>query len=192
MQIKEKCRLDAKFKRRQIGNKCEISKEVSKKLSSLKLYNDCDTILCYASLEDEISTDRIIANALKDGKIVALPYCIDNEGNMEFYLINSLDDLKIGTFGVREPDINKCKKLSPNENALIIVPALCFDKRGYRIGYGKGYYDKYLQNHPLISVGLCYNSLVFNEIPSSEYDAPVNYIITESQIIDCGNGGRNG
>lgn len=190
--MKSKYRLDAKTKRRQIENKEEISKEVFKTLTSLKLYSACDTILCYASLEDEISTDEIIINALKDGKNVALPYCIDNNGNMEFYQINSIDDLKIGLFGVREPDVSKCEKLLSHENALIIVPALCFDKKGYRIGYGKGYYDKYLQNHPLISVGLCYNSLVFDEIPSSEHDAPVNYIITESQIIDCGNGGKNG
>ncbi len=109
---------------------------------------------------------------------------------MDFYLINSLDDLKEGTFGVREPDTSKCKKLTDYSNSLIIVPGICFDESGCRIGYGKGYYDIFLKKYPFISVGLCYNSFVLEELPANEHDENVNIIVTDKRIIKIG--GKNG
>jgi 5-formyltetrahydrofolate cyclo-ligase len=161
---------------------------IAKQLFDFTYYKNAKTILCYASLDDEISTDDIIVNSLNEGKTVALPYCIDNNGHMEFYIISSFDDLTIGSFNVREPDIKKCKKLTDYSDSIIIVPAMCFDKKGFRLGYGKGYYDRFLQNYPFISIGLCYNTFIKEKIPTDKYDKSVNYIITQSKIIDCNSG----
>lgn len=192
MSIKSELRKSVKLERSRIEGKDNISIAVANRLLSSKLYKDTSIILCYASLKDEINTDLIIQKALKDNKLVALPYCVDDNGKMEFYIIKSFDDLKLGSFGVREPDIDKCKKLEYFDNSIILVPALCFDKKGYRLGYGKGYYDRFLENYPFISIGLCYNSLVKNEIPIDRYDLPVDFIITEKQVISCNNGGKYG
>ena len=102
---------------------------------------------------------------------------------MEFYYINAMNDLKSGFFGVREPDINKCEKITDFSDSICIVPAIAYDKSGYRLGYGKGYYDRFLKNNTLISVGVCYNELIEENLPRDEYDIPVNYIITQSGLI---------
>ena len=192
MSVKAELRKTIIAERKAIDNKQQISEDVFKLLSSSRLYVDADVVFCYASLDDEISTDLLMKKVLADGKTLALPYCVDDKGNMDFYYVESFDDLVSGMFGVREPNINKCELAECPENAIIIVPAMCFDEKGYRLGYGKGYYDRYLQNNTLISVGLCYNSLVKKEIPHDSFDIPVDYIVTESQILACDDGGKNG
>lgn len=192
MSIKTELRKELKSKRSNLTDKKEASNIIQNKLLSSKLYSKCNAILCYSSLNDEVNTNRIIKKSLLDSKAVALPYCIDNNGTMEFYVVNSLDDLIEGSFGVKEPDISKCKKLISFDNAIIVVPALAFDKQGYRLGYGKGYYDRFLEKHHIKSIGLCYNDLIQEELPTDRFDLPVNYIITEKQVITCDNGGKNG
>lgn len=185
MSVKSELRKAVKAQRRSIADKESADKRIADLLFESEFYKKADTILTYVSLCDEVETDGIIRTALADSKKVAVPYCVDDNGHMDFYLINSMDDLVQGSFGVREPDINKCKRLEIYENSMIIVPALCFDINGYRLGYGKGYYDRFLQNYPFISVGLCYNSLVKTEVPTDAYDQKVNYIITEDRILSC-------
>ncbi len=192
MSVKSELRKEVKAQRRSIADKKSSDKRIADLLFKSEFYINADTILTYVSLPDEIETDYIIENALLNNKRVAVPYCVDDNGHMEFYLVNSLNDLQAGSFGVREPDINKCKRLDTFEHSIIIVPALCFDKNGYRLGYGKGYYDRFLQNYPFISVGLCYNSLVKTQLPTDEHDQRVNCIITEDRILSCFYGGKNG
>lgn len=191
MSVKSQLRKEIKQARKNVENKAIADKTIAKNLFNTEHYKNAQTILAYVSLPDEIETDGIINQALLDGKKVAVPYCVDDMGHMDFYLINSLDDLTIGSFNVREPNIESCVKLDTFENSIVLVPALCFDINGYRLGYGKGYYDRFLQNYPFISIGLCYNMLVKNEIPVGEYDQKVDYIVTDENIISC-NGGKNG
>jgi 5-formyltetrahydrofolate cyclo-ligase len=192
MQLKSQLRKEIRDKRKNILNKSLTDEQIIDLLLSSTYYKNAKTVLCYASLDDEISTDKIIAKSLSDGKNLALPYCKDNMGNMDFYLIKSFDDLQVGSFNVREPNIIKCDKLVDFTDSIIIVPAMCFDKKGYRLGYGKGYYDRFLQNYSFISIGLCYNTFVKSKIPIDEYDQSVDYIITQSKIIDCNSGEENG
>lgn len=193
MSIKQEIRNKAKLERKNIQNKDLLSSQIANNFLSSSLYKNSKTVLCYSAINDEVDTSLIISNALQDGKTLALPYCVDSNGKMNFYIVENFDkQTVIGSYGIIEPSIKICKRLEIFDNSVIIVPALCFDKRGYRLGYGKGYYDRFLEKHSLISVGLCYNSLVKNEIPIDEYDKPVNFILTESQIIACENGGSNG
>ena len=192
MQIKSKLRKEAREKRKQILNR-EISDElIAEKLLSLDEYKGAKTILIYASLDEEIKTDDIINRALSDDKRVAVPYCYDESGNMGFYLISSVDELETGSFNVREPDKNQCEKLENFSDSIIIVPGMMFDKSGFRLGYGKGYYDRFLAKYNQISIGLCYDEMLVSSLPRGEFDKNVDIIITQSEIIRCNNGGKNG
>lgn len=188
---KKELRSYIKTKRKSVENKAEKDSLVAQNLLSLDEIKKADTILCYISLDDEICTDEIVRVLLDSGKSVGAPYCVDNNGNMDFYYITDFDDLRIQSFGVREPVIEKCKKVTSFDNTIIILPGLCFDPNGNRLGYGKGYYDRFLQIHSLISVGLCYNSLIVKKVPTDMYDKKADIIVTENDIIRI-NGGKNG
>ena len=189
---KNELRTSVKAERLLIKSKTDSDSKIISKLLKLKEYENAETILCYLSLNGEITTDDFITESLKNGKRVAIPYCVDKNGLMEFYLINSLNDTQIGSFNVREPNIKKCKRITDFNNSIIVVPGLCFDVKGYRLGYGKGYYDRFLENYPFISVGLCYNSLIKNKIITDKYDKSVDIIISEDKIIRVNDGGKNG
>lgn len=188
---KKELRSYIKIKRKSVENKAEKDSLVAQNLLSLDEIKKADTVLCYISLDDEICTDEIVRVLLDSGKSVGAPYCVDNNGNMDFYYITDFDDLRIQSFGVREPVIEKCKKVTSFDNTIIILPGLCFDSNGNRLGYGKGYYDRFLQIHSLISVGLCYNSLIVKKVPTYMYDKKADIIVTENDIIRI-NGGKNG
>lgn len=188
---KKELRSYIKTKRKSVENKAEKDSLVAQNLLSLDEIKKADTILCYISIDDEICTDEIVRVLLDSGKSVGAPYCVDNNGNMDFYYITDFDDLRIQSFGVREPVIEKCKKVTSFDNTIIILPGLCFDPNGNRLGYGKGYYDRFLQIHSLISVGLCYNSLIVKKVPTDMYDKKADIIVTENDIIRI-NGGKNG
>lgn len=188
---KKELRSYIKAKRKSIENKVEKDILIAQNLLSLDEIKNADTVLCYLSLDDEVCTDEIVTALLNMGKKVGAPYCVDNDGNMDFYYITDFDDLRIQSFGVREPVLEKCEKITSFDNAVIILPGLCFDKNGNRLGYGKGYYDRFLQIHSLISVGLCYNSLIVKKVPTDMYDKKADIIVTENDIIKT-NGGKNG
>lgn len=188
---KKELRSYIKIKRKSVENKAEKDSLVAQNLLSLDEIKEAETVLCYISLDDEICTDEIVRVLLDSGKSVGAPYCVDNNGNMDFYYITDFEDLRIQSFGVREPVIEKCKKVTSFDNTIIILPGLCFDSNGNRLGYGKGYYDRFLQIHSLISVGLCYNSLIVKKVPTDMYDKKADIIVTENDIIRI-NGGKNG
>ena len=188
---KKELRSYIKIKRKSVENKAEKDSLVAQNLLSLDEIKKADTVLCYISLDDESCTDEIVRVLLESGKSVGAPYCVDNNGNMDFYYITDFDDLRIQSFGVREPVIEKCKKVTSFDNTIIILPGLCFDSNGNRLGYGKGYYDRFLQIHSLISVGLCYNSLIVKKVPTDMYDKKADIIVTENDVIRI-NGGKNG
>ena len=192
MQIKSELRKKAREKRKQVSDR-EISDErIAEKLFSLDEYKAAKTVLIYVSLDDEIKTDSIIKEALKAEKLVAVPFCFDCAGNMGFYLIKSLDELEAGSFGVLEPNIKTCERLENFSDSIIIVPGMTFDKSGFRLGYGKGYYDRFLSAYNQISIGLCYDEMLVSSLPRDEFDKNVDIIITQSEIIRCKNGGKNG
>lgn len=181
--LKNQLRNELKLKRRNIPDKVEKDKAVCSNLISTKEYEQADTVLFYAALRDEINIDECIADALSHGKKVALPVCTDKNGNMEFYYINSFNDIEQGFYGIREPNVSSCVKVCSFDGCVCIVPAIAYDKFGYRIGYGKGYYDRFLSKYTLFSIGLCYNDLVVDKLPADKFDVSVDKLITESGII---------
>ena len=183
MSVKNELRKKLRAKRRAVVNKEEKDSLICEMLLTTEEFKNAKTVLLYAALDEEINIDKCIARSLSTGKTTALPVCVNNRGDMEFYIINSFNDLTSGFFGVREPDKEKCPMLTDFSNALCVVPGIAFDKNGYRLGYGKGYYDRFLKNNPVFSLGLCYNSLTEYEIPYDDYDISVDGIVTESGLL---------
>lgn len=162
-----------------IQQRQQLSDRIFQTLINSQMFKNAHTIYAYASINDEVSTDKIINYALELGKKVAVPYCIPNTSNMEFYFIDSMQQLSKGTFGVPEPTPNPDNR-AEDKSALILVPALAFDRNGYRMGYGKGYYDRYLAYFTGVKVGLCFSACVSHCILHGCFDSCVNYIITDN------------
>lgn len=182
--MKEDLRNIYKNKRKHLKNKKEKDVNIFNNIVNSSNYKQALVILCYFPREDEVNTIPIITKALKDNKKVALPVCLDGRGNMEFYYINSIDNLNVGFFGILEPEKKDDNLVRDFNNSLCIVPGYTFDKSGYRLGYGKGFYDKFLSLHDIATIGLCYEEFLAKELPKNEFDKKVDYICTEKEVLN--------
>lgn len=157
-------------------------KAILERITRLWQYRRSSLLLTYVSLPSEIDTRALIDQALADGKQVAVPRCVPNTRQMEFYLIRSLEDLEPGAFGVDEPVPERSVLLKSFDNSLCIVPALSCDRMGYRLGYGKGYYDRFLAQYTGHLIGVCYSECVSQRLPHGRYDRAVDLLVTERYI----------
>lgn len=158
--------------------------KISERFLQTSQYKNSKIILIYVSKEIEVDTYRIIEKAFEDNKSVAVPKCDPNKIKMNFYLINSLNDLEVGIFGVLEPIKSKCKILNNYDKSICVVPGFSFDQEGYRLGYGKGYYDRFLSSFHGLIIGLCYSNCIRKLLPRGYYDLPVHLLITDKYLID--------
>ena len=154
-------------------------RRIADRLSRLGCYRRCSTLLTYVSSPIEVGTREIIARALADGKRVAVPRCVPGTREMEFYLIESCDDLEPGAFGILEPRPSPERLLSEWKGCLCVVPALACDRKGYRLGYGGGYYDRFLRNFPGVKALILYKKCLVEHIWHGRYDVAVDLIVTE-------------
>lgn len=163
------------------------------------IYRNCSDLLVYVSVGDEPDTRCLITEALRDGKRVYVPQCLDTQGLMTFRRIENPDELKPGMYSIPEPDSSNAEyvkrpsegvDLSPNPHffnssdlSVCVVPGIAFDSSGHRIGYGKGYYDRYLATHPeLYTVGFCCSECFIDFVPHEKTDCAVNAVCTENGI----------
>ncbi|HHZ06542.1 MAG TPA: 5-formyltetrahydrofolate cyclo-ligase [Clostridiales bacterium] len=165
---------------------------IAEKLFTLPQYINCSILFSYVSKDIEVDTINIIKKALWDGKLVAVPRCVTGTRKMEFYIIHSLADLEVASFGVLEPKPDCCLRATDFSHGLCIVPGLSFDKEGYRLGYGKGYYDRFLSQFKGFTAGLCYVNSVSDILPHGFFDKPVNMLITEKYISQINVDNSNG
>ncbi|MBR6514443.1 MAG: 5-formyltetrahydrofolate cyclo-ligase [Clostridia bacterium] len=166
--------------------KSAYDSKICHRFMSLASYRFADALLLYAPLTGEIDIMPIAQDALKRGKTVAFPRCNPNEHTMTYYIVSSLDQLKEGSYGIREPDpslpvYDPLKR--KGENSVCFVPALAFDRLGYRIGYGKGYYDRYLSGFGGARMGVGYSACVVEQLPRGRYDTAVDFLVTEKGVI---------
>ncbi len=185
--IKQKLRSESKQYRRSLDSEYKniLDNKIANRLFNTWQYRESEIILCYVSTEIEVNTETVITRALADGKKVAVPRCVENTRFMEFYFIKSFDDLESGFMGVLEPIPEKCEKMTDFTSGLCIVPGLMFDMFGYRLGYGKGYYDRFLLNFCGETLGICYNACVKEQLPHGKYDKRIDKIITQSKMINA-------
>ncbi len=143
-------------------------------------YLTAKTVFCYVSLPHEIDTRPILEDAWRRGKRVAVPRCRAN-GQMAFYAVDSFGDLSPGMLGISEPKEDRPLCL-PQQSDLCIVPCLAASESGDRLGYGGGYYDRYLSGCSVRTVGLCYASCVTRAMPTEPFDVPLQMIVTEKEV----------
>lgn len=158
--------------------KKEESERICNELVGLIREKKCSEVLLYAPLAEEVDIMGVFNDLTNEVKM----YFPRVSGEyMDFYSVENTENLHRGTFGVYEPNDDTDKiEFSKEREYLMIVPGIAFDKRGYRIGYGKGYYDKYLSSHNsynIYKVGVCFEECVLEEIPYDEYDKKVDMIL---------------
>lgn len=160
--------------RKSIQNKNKINSSIFNKVICDDNIINAEILLIYVSMNDEIDTLSII-NYYINKKVIAVPR-IDNNV-MNFYIINSIKELKPGYYNILEPITNN--KLIEFNNCVCIVPGICFDNNNYRIGYGKGFYDKFLYDKDIYTIGLTFKECLIDNIPTDKYDIALKKVIHE-------------
>lgn len=161
------------------------STHITKTLISMPEYHDADVILAYASFSSEVNTHFLINHAITNGKKIAVPKTL-KERDMDFYYINSLDELSPGNYGIMEPLENaEIVKMEKGKKYLLLLPGIAFDELHSRLGYGGGYYDHFLEKYAdmdIYKVMLAYELEKVDKLPADSYDIPSDKIITEVNI----------
>jgi 5-formyltetrahydrofolate cyclo-ligase len=164
------------------------STRIQDRIMKLEDYLSADIIGIYLPIGKEVGTWQIINHALLKNKIIVLPK-VEPEHDLYFYRVDE-DDLKHNLilrvpFGIKEPKGDKSKVVDDIDT--LIVPGLAFDRKGSRIGYGLGYYDRYMARKKYKkSIGLCYDFQIFNRIPSMQsHDQKIDIIVSENRILLC-------
>lgn len=156
------------------SDKNKYDNDIFEKVINLQEYKDSKLVLAYVSLKHEVDTFKLIEHSLSIGKKVAVPKC---EGyNIIFYTINGLDELKEGKFNILEPKTDK--KLVDFSDSICIVPGVAFDNENNRIGYGKGYYDRFLKIYNGLKIGLAYKECLCEKIDAEGNDIKMDIVIT--------------
>lgn len=163
-----------------------LDNRITQKLLATSEYAEATTVLTYVSVSSEVSTRMFIECALRDGKTVAVPRCLPGHC-LEFVAIASLEQLVAAPFNLLEP----AKELpavteDQKNNSICIVPALLVDTKGYRLGYGAGFYDRFLSTYPGKKICLAYQqNLSQTMLPHTASDVAVDVVITESEVLTC-------
>ena len=177
---KKEIRAEVKKRRREADEETlhEKSLQILERFRQLSAYKDASLLLAYVDAKREVETRLLMRCAWDDGKKVAVPR-VDGDGIMHFYYLRSLKDLEPGAFGIMEPRID-CRICEPEEG-LLLMPGVAFDEQGHRVGYGGGYYDRYLQDAEFKKAALCWEKLMLDQIHADGYDICMDWIISDGK-----------
>jgi len=162
------------------------SNVIFSKIVKLPVYEKAETVMFYLSYGSEVVTDAMIASAIEDGKTVVVPAIANpGDGKMEAVKIARIEEAYQSVYGIRQPEINAEDLVNKDDIDLIFVPGIAFDEKGFRTGYGKGYFDRWLKGVPLEkTIGIAYDFQVTDKLPAGKYDLPVGMIVTEKRIVE--------
>lgn len=165
----------------------EAERLIFNNLLTLDEYRSASNIFCYISFRSEVPTQAIIEYSKEQGKNIYIPVCVDETKEM---IISKYDHdvlLEPSKYGVPEPSSDTIKISDRNILDAALMPGSVFDVRGYRVGYGAGYYDKFFSHtdKQIIKIALAYSFQVINEVPHDDFDVPVDCIVTEEGVIWC-------
>ena len=152
----------------------EKSKSLADQFLATEAYRNAKILYGYMSYNQEVRTLPILEQALRDGKRVAIPKCCGSD--MRFIYMDDLSRTEKSSFGIPEPIADG--PVADDRSALVLMPGLAFDLRGHRIGYGGGFYDRFLAaepDHP--TVALCYEFQVLDHLETAEFDVPVDLVL---------------
>ena len=164
--------------RNNIENREQKSREICKNALRHPAVLKAETVFVYISFKSEPDTKFFIDELLRQNKRVAVPLCDVKTHTMEAVLLEDINGLKTGAYGILEPD-KTWQRISKSEIDVIIVPALAFDKDGYRLGYGAGYYDRFLKGFGGYAIGFAFSDCIAGRLPREKTDMKIDEIITE-------------
>lgn len=164
----------------------EKSRRIFNRITAMREYQEAEHILVYVSYKSEVETEPFIKESLKAGKKVYCPKVCGK--NMDFYRIADTAELKHGYMGIKEPEAAKeyvfNTEVGKKGNCLMIMPGSAYDMDRNRIGYGGGYYDRYLESHPFITaIAVGFDCQITERIPAASHDKKPDIIITEERLI---------
>ncbi|MHA1270249.1 MAG: 5-formyltetrahydrofolate cyclo-ligase [Candidatus Helarchaeota archaeon] len=151
-------------------------------------YIKAKKLIIYCSKDYEVQTEKIIKYSLTNGKRVIVPITNQKKRILEFSEIKDFDkELEISTFNIPEPKKEFIRYVNIDDIQLVIIPGLGFDQEGGRLGYGFGYFDRFLNSlkNPVLIIGLAFELQLVDRLPLSTHDVKVNFIITENRVINC-------
>ncbi len=187
--LKEEIRREVLARRNELGEKerQEKSKIIQEKVLGLEEFKKANTVMLYLNFGSEVETKWLIEKSLALGKRVVVPVTNFDEQNFDLVKFENFEELAENKFGILEPPLETGREVKPEELDLIIVPGIVFDEKGNRIGFGKAFYDEFLNSmkkkSPLI--GLAFELQLLKELPIEKHDVKINNIITEKRIIIC-------
>lgn len=173
--------------------KRSFSENLCKNIILLNEFKQADAVLSFYPLENETDIRAVNEEALRLGKLLAFPRCVKGTGEMNFFSVKSFNELEKGSFSIYEPK-EGCPIFVPSVGKKIIclVPAMAYDRYGFRIGYGGGYYDRYLARFDspvscdgknIFSIGVVYSTFLTDTLPHGEFDKSVDKVVTDKEII---------
>ncbi len=182
---KQELRKELKSKRAAIPEERRqtYSRQICQNLLDLPMVKEADLIYAYSTIGSEVSLQTLIEDTLMHDMMIGMPKVFGEK--MDFFTIRQLSELRQGAFGILEPQAGAEDLLTGNRG-ICLVPGLGFDATGGRIGYGKGYYDRYLQAFPgLIRIGCCFEEQLVERIPKEVQDVSMDYLMTPSGLLVC-------
>lgn len=183
---KNSIRAEYKARRREMDKdvRCERDSKICDYALGLVSYRYAEYVLLYAATEDEIDIYEIARAALKQGKKIAFPRCRKEDHTMKYHIVESLDQLSPDSYGIAEPseDLPVYDPETDTGSAICFVPGLVYDKAGYRVGYGKGFYDRFLSSFKGSSIGVVYSDFIMPKVPRGRFDMKVDILLSEKGV----------
>ena len=158
--------------------------EIVRRLKELREIRELSTLMVFLNFGSEVVTDGLIAWGWEEGKRIVVPFCRPEGRELTPCRIDSFAELETGHYGIREPKADRLRVVPPGEIDAVVVPAVAFDRRGYRVGYGGGYYDRFFLGCPQAAkIGVAFACQITEEVPVEPYDVTMDCIVTEKEIL---------
>jgi 5-formyltetrahydrofolate cyclo-ligase len=162
----------------------DLSRAIVRDIVETSVYRRSDTVMAYASFGSELQTDEFMRHVLHQGKVLLLPRVNCQKGLVDVYRVRDpIRDLLAGTWGIREPRLDRCARVEPHIIDFVLVPGLAFDSWGGRLGYGGGFYDKLLADGLSPCAWLvagAFECQMVGKVPVDEHDMPMDVVVTEN------------
>lgn len=186
--VKRQLRREACQRRDQQGDREQLSQTIWERFLALPEFSAAGTVMLYVDARSEVRTRPFLPGVIAAGKRVVVPYCA--EGELALFRLESMDELAPGHFGIHEPNPElrglEDKRIEAGELDLVMVPGVAFDRRGGRLGYGKGYYDRLLRRlrPDALAVGVAFECQIVPEIPMHHDDVFMDKVVTETALYE--------
>ena len=165
-----------------------MSQSIENSLFNLSIYKNSSFIMTYVNFGSEVITEEIIRSSLNQGKKIGVPITIPETRKLLVSELRDYDrELELGVYNILTPKSEYIREINPSKIDLVLVPGVAFDKNGYRIGYGGGYYDRFLckLSNKAVTIALAFSIQLIDSVPKGIYDLPVDYVLTEKGLISC-------